>query len=159
MGRYKKTERPTENDAPQFVPPMETFENEVSDTQSEDNKESTFLTEEEENKPRIIPLIASEDVPLHKGGVIVPTVIDIAGFGDAIITSTQDNAMNGLLVEENKRLTSSFVVPMSIIGGSKVNVVINVCEEVNILRQTQFGTRMDNLIIPAGTHVADLVLL
>lgn len=140
MGRYKKTEKPTENEAPQFVPPMETFEDEA-------------------NEPRIIPLIASEDVPLHKGGVIVPTVINIAGFGDAIITSTQDNAMNGLLVEENKRLTSSFVVPMSIIGGSKVNVVINVCEEVNILRQTQFGTRMDNLIIPAGTHVADLVLL
>lgn len=140
MGRYKKTEKPTENDAPQFVPPMETLEDEA-------------------NEPRIIPLIASEDVPLHKGGVIVPTVINIAGFGDAIITSTQDNAINGLLVEENKRLTSSFVVPMSIIGGSKVNVVVNVCEEVNILRQTQFGTRMDNLIIPAGTHVADLVLL
>lgn len=160
MGRYKKTEKPTENDAPQFVPPMETLEDEVQDAQSEDNKESKSQEEKEAKKPRIIPLIASEDVPLHKGGVIVPTVINIAGFGDAIITSTQDNAMNGLLVEENKRLTSSFVVPMSIItGSSKVNVVVNVCEEVNILRQTQFGTRMDNLIIPAGTHVADLVLL
>lgn len=159
MGRYKKTEKPTENDAPQFVPPIETFEDEMSDTQSEDNKESKSQEEEEVNKPRIIPLIASEDVPLHKGGVIVPTVINIAGFGDAIITSTQDNAMNGLLVEDGKRLTSSFVVSMSVMTNNEVNVVVNVCEEVNILRQTQFGTRMDNLIIPAGTHVADLVLL
>lgn len=147
MGRYKKTEISTENEAPQFVPPMETFDNEEQNTQ------------EEVKTSRIIPLIASEDVPLHKGGVLVPTVIKLTGYEGAIVVSTQDNAINGLLVEDNKRLTSSSVVPMLITTSNEANVVINVCDEVNVLRQTQYGTRMDNLIIPAGTHVADLVLL
>lgn len=143
MGRYKKTE----NEAPQFVPPMETFDNEELNTQ------------EEVKTSRIIPLIASEDVPLHKGGVLVPTVIKLTGCEGAIVVSTQDNAINGLLVEDNKRLTSSYVVPMLITTDNEANVVINVCDEVNVLRQTQYGTRMDNLIIPAGTHVADLVIV
>lgn len=147
MGRYKKTEISTENEAPQFVPPMETFDNEEQNTQ------------EEVKTSRIIPLIASEDVPLYKGGVLVPTVIKLTGYEGAIVVSTQDNAINGLLVEDNKRLTSSSVVPMLITTSNEANVVINVCDEVNVLRQTQYGTRMDNLIIPAGTHVADLVLL
>lgn len=147
MGRYKKTEISTENEAPQFVPPMETFDNEELNTQ------------EEVKTSRIIPLIASEDVPLHKGGVLVPTVIKLTGCEGAIVVSTQDNAINGLLVEDNKRLTSSFVVPMLITTSNEANVVINVCDEVNVLRQTQYGTRMDNLIIPAGTHVADLVIV
>lgn len=141
MGRYKKTE----NEAPQFVPPMETFDNDELNTQ--------------EKTQRIIPLIASEDVPLHKGGVLVPTVIKLTGYEGAIVVSTQDNAINGLLVEDNKRLTSSYVVTMLITTGNEANVVINVCDEVNVLRQTQYGTRMDNLIIPAGTHVADLVIV
>lgn len=147
MGRYKKTEISTENEAPQFVSPMETFDNEELNTQ------------EEVKTSRIIPLIASEDVPLHKGGVLVPTVIKLTGCEGAIVVSTQDNAINGLLVEDNKRLTSSFVVPMLITTNNEANVVINVCDEVNVLRQTQYGTRMDNLIIPAGTHVADLVIV
>ncbi len=149
MGRYsKKSEQEAQNnETPQFIPPMETFDNEEQNTQKE------------VKTSRIIPLIASEDVPLHKGGVLVPTVINIAGFGDAIVVSTQDNAINGLLVEDNKRLTSSFVVSMSITTNNEANVVINVCDEVNVLRQTQYGTRMDNLIIPAGTHVADLVIV
>lgn len=149
MGRYsKKTEQETQNkEVPQFIPPLEQIENEEQDAQNK------------ENSQRIIPLIASEDVVLHKGGVIVPTTTKITGFEGAIITSTQDNATNGLLVEDDKRLTSSFVVPMSIMADSEVNVVVNVVDEVNILRQTQCGTRMDNLIIPAGTHIADLVLL
>ena len=147
MGRYKKTEISTENEAPQFVPSMETFDNEELNTQ------------EEVKTSRIIPLIASEDVPLHKGGVLVPTVIKLTGCEGAIVVSTQDNAINGLLVEDNKRLTSSFVVPMLITTSNEANVVINVCDEVNVLRQTQYGTRMDNLIIPAGTHVADLVIV
>lgn len=147
MGRYKKTEISTENEAPQFVPPMETFDNEELNTQ------------EEVKTSRIIPLIASEDVPLHKGGVLVPTVIKLTGCEGAIVVSTQDNAINGLLVEDNKRLTSSYVVPMLITTDNEANVVINVCDEVNVLRQTQYGTRMGNLIIPAGTHVADLVIV
>ena len=147
MGRYKKTEISTENEAPQFVPPMETLDNEELNTQ------------EEVKTSRIIPLIASEDVPLHKGGVLVPTVIKLTGCEGAIVVSTQDNAINGLLVEDNKRLTSSYVVPMLITTDNEANVVINVCDEVNVLRQTQYGTRMDNLIIPAGTHVADLVIV
>lgn len=144
MGRYsKKSEQEVQNnEAPQFIPPMETFDNEEQNTQK-----------------RIIPLIASEDVPLHKGGVLVPTVIKLTDFEGAIVVSTQDNAINGLLVEDNKRLTSSFVVSMSITTNNEANVVINVCDEVNVLRQTQYGTRMDNLIIPAGTHVADLVIV
>lgn len=149
MGRYsKKSEQEAQNnEAPQFIPPLEQVENEEQEAQNN------------EKSQRIIPLIASEDVVLHKGGVLVPTVIKLTGFEGAIVMSTQDNAINGLLVEDNKRLTSSFVVPMSIMADSEVNVVVNVVDEVNILRQTQYGTRMDNLIIPAGTHIADLVLL
>ena len=149
MGRYsKKSEQEAQNnEAPQFIPPLEQVENEEQEVQNN------------EKSQRIIPLIASEDVVLHQGGVLVPTVNKLTGFEGAIVMSTQDNAINGLLVEDNKRLTSSFVVPMSIMADSEVNVVVNVVDEVNILRQTQYGTRMDNLIIPAGTHIADLVLL
>lgn len=149
MGRYsKKSEQEAQNnEAPQFIPPLEQVENEEQEAQNN------------EKSQRIIPLIASEDVVLHKGGVLVPTVNKLIGFEGAIVMSTQDNAINGLLVEDNKRLTSSFVVPMSIMTDSEVNVVVNVVDEVNILRQTQYVTRMDNLIIPAGTHIADLVLL
>lgn len=156
MGRYsKKTEQESQNnEAPQFIPPMETFDNEEQNTQEEEQN-----TQEEAKTSRIIPLIASEDVPLHKGGVLVPTVIKLTGCEGAIVVSTQDNAINGLLVEDNKRLTSSYVVPMLITTDNEANVVINVCDEVNVLRQTQYGTRMDNLIIPAGTHVADLVIV
>ena len=149
MGRYsKKTGQDAQNnEAPQFIPPLEQVENEGQDAQNN------------ENAQRIIPLIASEDVELHKGGVIVPTVMKLTGYEGAIVVSTQDNAMHGLLVEDNKRLTSSFVVPMAVVTDSEVSVVINVVDEVNILRQTQYGTRMDNLVIPKGTHIADLVIL
>lgn len=158
MGRYKKTEQGSQNnEVPQFIPPVETFENEMLDTQSESNKEPK--AQEEVNASRIIPLIASEDVSLHKGGVIVPTTHKIANCKGAMIVSTQDNATHGLLVEDNKRLTSSFVVPMAVVTDSEASVVINVVDEVNILRQTQYGTRMDNLVIPKGTHIADLVIL
>ena len=148
MGRYsKKTEQDAQNnEAPQFIPPLEQVENEEQNAQNN------------EKSQRIIPLIASEDVELHKGGVIVPTAMKLTDYEGAIVVSTQDNAMHGLLVEDNKRLTSSFVVSMSIMTDSEVNVVVNVTDEVNILRQTQYGTRMDNLIIPAGTHIADLVV-
>lgn len=148
MGRYKKTEQGSQNnEVPQFIPPVEQVKNEGQDAQNN------------ENAQRIIPLIASEDVELHKGSVIVPTVMKLTGYEGAIVVSTQDNAMHGLLVEDNKRLTSSFVVPMAVVTDSEASVVINVVDEVNILRQTQYGTRMDNLVIPKGTHIADLVIL
>lgn len=148
MGRYsKKTEQDAQNnEAPQFIPPLEQVENEEQDAQNN------------ENARRIIPLIASEDVALHQGGVIVPTTHKIINCKGAMIVSTQDNATHGLLVEDNKRLASSFVVPMTVVTDSEACVVINVVDDVNILRQTQYGTRMDNLVIPEGTHIADLVV-
>ena len=149
MGRYKKTEQGSQNnEVPQFIPPVEPVENNENESQ-----DSEAIVQ------RIIPLMASEDVALHKGGVIVPTTHKIVNCKGAMIVSTQDNATHGLLVEDNKRLASSFVVPMAVVTDSEASVVINVVDEVNILRQTQYGTRMDNLVIPYGTHIADLVIL
>lgn len=149
MGRYKKTEQESQNnEVPQFMPPLEPVEN--NEGESQDN---------EAIEQRIIPLVASEDVVLHKGGVIVPTTHKIVNSKGAMIISTQDNATHGLLVEDGKRLASSFVVPMAVVTDSEACVVINIVDDVNILRQTQYGTRMDNLVIPKGTHIADLVIL
>lgn len=147
MGRPRKSEQLNENETPQFMPPVD------------ENGNDILPEGVEETNQKIVPLIASEDIPLHKGGVLVPTLICLRNGMQGLITSTADNAANGLLVEDGKRLPSSFVVSSTQVVDGDVHVIINVCDDVTILRQTQYGTRMDNLIIPAGTHVADLVLL
>lgn len=110
-------------------------------------------------KPVVIPLISNEDVVLHKGKVLVPTTEYVKDNMVAMVVSTQDNAVNGLLVEDGKRLETASVVSMSVEAHTEIYVVININEDVSIVRQTQYGTRMDSLVLPAGTHVADLVIL
>lgn len=107
----------------------------------------------------VIPLISNEDVVLHKGKVLVPTTEYVKDNMVAMVVSTQDNAVNGLLVEDGKRLETASVVSMSVGAHTDIYVVININEDVSIVRQTQYGTRMDSLVLPAGTHVADLVIL
>lgn len=107
----------------------------------------------------VIPLISNEDVVLHKGKVLVPTTEYVKDNTVAMVVSTQDNAVNGLLVEDGKRLETASVVSMSVGAHTDIYVVININEDVSIVRQTQYGTRMDSLVLPAGTHVADLVVL
>ena len=110
-------------------------------------------------KAVVIPLISNEDVVLHKGKVLVPTTEYVKDNTVAMVVSTQDNAVNGLLVEDGKRLETASVVSMSVGAHSDIYVVININEDVSIVRQTQYGTRMDSLVLPSGTHVADLVIL
>lgn len=106
----------------------------------------------------VIPLISNEDVVLHKGKVLVPTAEYVKDNMVAMVVSTQDNAVNGLLVEDGKRLETASVVSMSVEAHTEIYVVININEDVSIVRQTQYGTRMDSLVLPSGTHVADLVI-
>lgn len=147
MGRPRKNEQLNENEVPQFMPP------------TDENGNDILPEGVEETEKKIVPLIASEDVELHKGVVCVPTLITLRNSAQGFVVSTADNAANGLLVEEGKRLPTSFVVASTQVVDGDVHVIINICDDVTILRQTQYGTRMDNLIIPAGTHIADLVLL
>lgn len=112
----------------------------------------------EETNEKVVPLIASEDVVLKKGRVTVPTWTRIEAV-DAMVVSTSDNATHGFLAEGGRRVENCFVVAMSVTPNSDVTVVVDVRDDVSLLRQTQYGTRMDSLIIPSGTHVADLVLL
>ena len=62
----------------------------------------------------VIPLISNEDVVLHKGKVLVPTTEYVKDNTVAMVVSTQDNAVNGLLVEDGKRLETASVVSMSV---------------------------------------------
>lgn len=109
-------------------------------------------------KAVVVPLISNEDVVLHQGKVLVPTTEYVKDNTVAMVVSTQDNAVNGLLVEDGKRLETANVVSMSVEAHTEIYVVININEDVSIVRQTQYGTRMDSLVLPAGTHVADLVI-
>lgn len=146
MGRTKKNEQTNENEAPQFMPPV-----------NENNKD--VLPEGvEEVDDKVVPLFASEDVVLKTGRVVVPAVARVEKM-NAMVVSTADNATHGFCVEDGKRLENSFVVAMAVASNNDVAVVVDVRDDVSILRQTQYGTRMDSLVIPAGTHVADLVLL
>lgn len=109
-------------------------------------------------KTVVVPLISNEDVVLHQGKVLVPTTEYVKDNTVAMVVSTQDNAVNGLLVEDGKRLETASVVSMSVEAHTEIYVVININEDVSIVRQTQYGTRMDSLVLPSGTHVADLVI-
>lgn len=108
---------------------------------------------------RICALYVSEDIPLKQGQINVPVSQIAESNTDVLVVSTSDNSINGLLVEGGKRLKHSFVVPTTFVGNAEIRVTLNIQDETNILRQTQFGTRMDSLVLPKGTHVANLVFL
>ena len=146
MGRTKKNEQANENEAPQFMPPVD------------ENNEDALPDGVEEVGDNVVPLFTSEDVVLKTGRVVLPTGARVEKV-NAMVVSTADNAVHGFCVEDGKRLENSFVVAMAIAPNNDVAVVVDVRDDVSILRQTQYGTRMDNLVIAAGTHVADLVLL
>ena len=107
----------------------------------------------------ILPLIASEDVTLEKGLVLVPTFIKINDERQGLIVSTYDNAINGLCVENGERLQCSQVVSTTVSNDYKIKVPIIINDDVNVVRCSDFNTRVDKLKIKAGTHIADLVLL
>lgn len=123
-----------------------------------ENEEKSETKETSETKvTKVIPLIAKEDVPLKKGKIIVPT--SIVNNKGGLIVSTHDNTLRGLCVEGDRRLMSSYVISMYVPADSEIDVVLNINDEVDILRLTQFGTRMDILHVPAGTHIADFVVI
>lgn len=135
-------------------------------TEQADN--STVVKERDKNQilnlkkadsGNVLPLIASEDITLEKGVVFVPTIVAIKDERQGLIVSTYDNAMNGICVEDGERLHSAQVIVTSVGNGYKIKVPIVINDDVNIVRYTDFNTRVDKLKIKAGTHVADLVLL
>ena len=146
MGRTKKNEQTNENEAPQFMPPVD------------ENNDDALPEGIEKVGDNVVPLFTSEDVVLKTGRVVVPTQARVKEM-PAVVVSTADNATHGFCVADGQRLENSFVVAMAVAPNNDVAVVVDVRDDVSILRQTQYGTRMDNLVISAGTHVADLVLL
>lgn len=144
MGRPKKNET---NEAPQFVP------------QTEETNAAMAGDIELEAFNQVCALYTSEDTALKQGRVNVPVLVNVQSKTGVLVTSTADNSINGLLVEGGRRLENSFVIPTTFVGDKEICVTLSVQDETSILRQTQFGTRMDNLIIPKGTHIANLVIL
>ncbi len=116
------------------------------------------LEGKEANIKRTVPLAASEDTMLKKGRLVVPTEAVVEEGNDALVVSTADNAINGLLVEGGIRLEETHVISVHYEANAKVNVALYVCDETTILRNTPYGTKMDNLCIPKGTHIADMIL-
>lgn len=144
MGRPKKNEA---NEVPQFVPQTE----ETNAAMAGDIALEAFN--------QVHALYTSKDTALRKGSVNVPVLVNVQSKTGVLVISTADNSINGLLVEGGRRLKNSFVIPTTFVGDKEICVTLNVQDETSILRQTHFGTRMDNLIIPKGTHIANLVIL
>ena len=126
---------------------------------AKEQNESKALDLRKEESNDILPLIASEDVTLEKGIINVPTLIKIKDERLGLIVSTYDNAQKGLCVENGERLRCSRVVTTTVEKGDTIEVPIFINDDVNVMRNNDFNTRMDKLKIEAGTHIADLILI
>ena len=126
---------------------------------AKEQNESKALDLRKEESNDILPLIASEDVTLKKGIINVPTLIKIKDERLGLIVSTYDNARKGLCVENGERLRCSRVVTTTVEKGDTIKVPIFINDDVNVMRNNDFNTRMDKLKIEAGTHIADLILI
>lgn len=98
----------------------------------------------------------SQDVELYEGRLLLKTGIYIKDGWVGFISPIEDNAYNGLKIENGMRLTNSDVIGMK--ASKNVKIVLNVNDAVFIQEQTSFGTRPRRLKIPAHTPVAKLVL-
>ena len=98
----------------------------------------------------------SQDVELYEGRLMLKTGIYIKDGWIGFISPIEDNAYNGLKIENGIRLTNSDVIGMK--ASKNVKIVLNVNDAVFIQEQTSFGTRPRRLKIPAHTPVAKLVL-
>lgn len=98
----------------------------------------------------------SQDVELYEGRLLLKTGIYIKDGWVGFISPIEDNAYNGLKIENGIRLTNSDVIGMK--ASKNVKIVLNVNDAVFIQEQTSFGTRPRRLKIPAHTPVAKLVL-
>lgn len=126
---------------------------------AKEQNESKALDLRKDEGNNILPLIASEDVTLEKGIINVPTLIKIKDERLGLIVSTYDNARKGLCVENGERLRRSRVVTTTVEKGDTIKVPIFINDDVNVMRNNDFNTRMDKLKIEAGTHIADLILI
>lgn len=98
----------------------------------------------------------SQDVELYEGRLMLKTGIYIKDSWIGFISPIEDNAYNGLKIENGIRLTDSDVIGMK--ASKNVKIVLNINDAVFIQEQTSFGTRPRRLKIPAHTPVAKLVL-
>lgn len=98
----------------------------------------------------------SQDVELYEGRLMLKTGINIKDGWVGFISPIEDNAYNGLKIENGIRLTNSDVIGMK--ASKNVKIVLNINDAVFIQEQTSFGTRPRRLKIPAHTPVAKLVL-
>lgn len=101
-------------------------------------------------------LYAPTDVELRKGRVVVPLQLTLANGLSGVITSTPDNARNGILVNNGTRLVKSNVISMAVCG--ELDVVIDINEDTLFVEQTNLGARTRNVFIPAGTPIARLFM-
>lgn len=97
-----------------------------------------------------------QDVELYDGRLMLKTGIIIKDGYVGFVSPTEDNAYNGLKVENGIRLTNSDVICMK--ASKNVKIVLNIGDDVFIQEQTNFGTRPRRIKIPAHTPVAKLVL-
>lgn len=101
----------------------------------------------------IIIFKAPRDIQLHKGCNVIDTNILIENNEQYIVTGTEDNAINGLLVEKQMRLPNTSVVPMLYDEGT-IKIIINVNDEVLVTEQAGFTVRTRNCRIEHDTEIA-----
>lgn len=98
----------------------------------------------------------TQDVELYDGRLMLEAGIYIKDGYMGFVSPIEDNAYNGLKVENGIRLTNSDVICMK--ASKNVKIVLNIGDDVFIQQQTNFGSRPRRLKIPAHTPVAKLVL-
>lgn len=104
-------------------------------------------------------IIDSSGVELRKGRIVVDTGITLDPDVSALIIPYEDNAQNGLLIENGGRCMHSDVISQFVRGGQRINVVINVNDDVMVTEQGAFGSRVRFATIPAETPLAQIVFL
>ena len=106
----------------------------------------------------IMTFKAPRDIQLRKGSNVIDTNILVDDGEQYIVTGTEDNAINGLLVEKQMRLPNSSIVPLLYSEGT-VKIVINVNDEVLITEHASFSVRTRNCRIEHGTEIAQIMRL
>lgn len=104
-------------------------------------------------------IIDSPGVELRKGRIVVDTGITLDPDVSALIIPYEDNAQNGLLIENGGRCMHSDVISQFVRGGQRIKVVINVNDDVMVTEQGAFGSRVRFATIPAETPLAQIVFL
>lgn len=102
-------------------------------------------------------IVCPQDVELEDGRVVIKTGVTLKNDVRAIVLPTVDNALYGMKAENDIVLERTDVVPMSIRG--EVRVCIQCNDDVLTSEVTPYGSTSRHVRLPAGTALAQLIIL